>query len=198
MQDKQVKHPNEMNEQELRNLVWSMSEMALNLAQHLESTEMLKVQYRKNCYQRAIKMAWEICYAWKYEQHEGNMTIAYIGDNGLEVTKGDVSQLLDGTLPVASSENPDEFDFNDFEQLYMELDSAIPSIEEIAEGEKSLRYLNELTLEKVGRDHVDVKVKTLKQMMWKLEFVTNLAKASRKMLDMIDKDVWQPKANILE
>jgi hypothetical protein len=193
MQDREVKHPSEMTREELLDLVWQMSSSALDLAQHLESTEWLKVQYRKKCYERAIQMAWQICNAWEYERKEGNMQIAYFGGNGLEVINGDVSQLVDGTLPTSAPDEDKELDYNDFEQLYMALDGWIPSEQEIKELDNHFKYFRELTEDKVGKDHVDVKVKTLNRMAYKSEFIHDLAKASRKLLDMIDKDAWIPK-----
>ena len=193
MQDREVKHPSEMTREELLDLVWQMSSSALDLAQHLESTEWLKVQYRKKCYERAVKMAWQICNAWEYERKEGNMQIAYFGGNGLEVINGDVSQLVDGTLSISAPDEDKELYYNDFEQLYMELDSGIPSLEEIEDSKKSMKYLQNLLNEHVGKEHIDVKVKTLRKAVWPFEYILDLAKASRKLLDMINKNAWIPK-----
>jgi len=185
MQDKTVKHYRDMTREELLDLVHSMSWMALNLAQHLESAEYMKVQYRKNIYHRAIQMAWEICSAWEYEQPEGNMEIAYFGGNGLEVTTGDISQLVDGTLPGRSEDREIEFDYGDFDQLYMFLDDSIPSEAWIKEQESRIKYLRDLTDDKFNKDHVDVKVKTLNKALFTIEQYTELAKTVRKIVDVL-------------
>jgi len=188
MQDREVKHYKDMNREELIELVGTMSWMALNLAQHLNFTEGLKVQYRKQCYERAIKMAWEICYAWKYEYPEGDFEISYFGSNGLEVTTGDVSELVEGGIAVGS-ERDIEFDYNNFEHLYVFLDEGIPTEEDIKEQEKRLKYLRDLTNDKFNREHVDVKVKTLNKALWSIEYITEFAKVSRAMLNFIKNDV---------
>jgi hypothetical protein len=187
MQDKQVKHYKDMTREELMELVCSMSWMALNLAQHLEyTTNCLQVQYRKDCYRRAIEMAWQICYAWEYEKPQGNMEVAYFGGNGLEVINGEVSQLLDETLPHNIDTQEKEFDYNDFDQLYMFLDEAIPSDEDIRKNENTLKYFREITSDKFSKDFVEIKVKTLKNAIWKMERISDLAKAARKMIEMIN------------
>ncbi len=195
MQDRQVKHYRDMSREELIELVGSMGWMALNLAQDLSMIETLKVQYRKNAYHRATQAAYELTHAWDMEYKEGNMEIAFFGKDGLEVTTGDISQLADGSLAIAPVEECDEeIDYNDFDHLYMELDNGIPVMEEIEESKKSMRYIQDILNNHTGKEHVDIKVKTLRKAIWPFDYILDVAKASRKMLDMIDKDAWQPKS----
>ena len=188
MQDREVKHPNDMTREELRDLVWSMSSMALDLAQHLNWTnDCLKIQYRKEAYKRAEEMAYEITRAWEYEQLEGNMDIAVFGSNGLTSIHGDISQLVDSTLPIPVQEEPDKdsINYEDFDELYMELEEGVPWLEDILERQQDFKYIQGLADEHVGRDHVDIKVKTLRKAIAPFGWILDLAKASRKMLDMI-------------
>lgn len=187
MQDRKVKHPNDMNKEELRDLVRTMSSMALDLAQHLCFTnDCLKVQYRKDAYKRAEQMAYQLTYAWEYEQPEGNMDIAIFNSNGLTSVHGDVSQLLDGTLPIPNPDNRGkELNYDDFDELYMELEDGIPYMEDILERQKDFHYIQSLADCHVGRDHVDIKVKTLRKAIAPFEWILDLALASRKMFEMI-------------
>jgi hypothetical protein len=183
----ETKHPNDMDKEELRELVWQMSSWALDLAQHLDFTlNALKVQYRKEAYERAIQMAWQICYAWEHEpDRQGNMEIAYFGENGLTVTKGDFGELIDGSLLPLKTLDKKGINFTEFEEVFTEIEQSQMSEEEILEREKTLKFWRDVENGKVGKDHVEVTVKTLRKLLFPMEYILQVTKDCKKLVSLM-------------
>jgi len=180
-----VKHPSEMSKEELLSLVWNMSEMALDLSQHLECTEMLRVQYKKDAYKRAAKMAAEIVYAWEYQHPKGNCEVAMFDGNGLTVERGELMDILESPPPERSRDK--ELDYGDFEQMFDLIDGAVESGALIERAGNALRYLRELSEGKFGKEHVDVKVKTLNKAIYNFEMVHEVMSAAKALVDLMRK-----------
>ena len=179
-----VKHPNDMTKEELRDLVFAMSSMALDLAQHLDwTTNCLRVQYKKDAYRRAIKMAREICYAWEYLHEKGNCEVAIFGSDGLTVERGSLTEILES--PVDRPDNDKEINLNDFEQVFDDIDMVLENGEYINRAQKSLQYLQDISEGKVGKDHVDVRVKSLRKGIYSLESIQSVMKSAKAIVDIM-------------
>lgn len=184
-----TKRPNEMTKEELLELVDTMSSWALDLAQHLDfTTNMLKVQYKKSAYQRAIQMAWQICYAWDHEpEPEGNFSIHVFGQDGLVNIKGGPEIMFvenDNPLPVKNVDG-EEIDWSNFEQVFDALDGWTYTDEDVLKNEGKLKFWRQMIADKTGKEEVFVKVKTLRRLLPTVEFMTDMGKASRTMLNMM-------------
>jgi len=81
-----MKHPKDMNEGELRELVFAMSQAALDLSQHLNFTnDWLKDEYKQNAYKRAEDMAGAICQMpYRDAKPDNKFQVVLFGENGLE------------------------------------------------------------------------------------------------------------------
>lgn len=80
-----MKHLNDMDREELRDLVSAMSWAALDLKQHLQFTiDMLKDEYKENAYKKACKMAYDICQMpYQEPKPKSNFDISLFGEDGL-------------------------------------------------------------------------------------------------------------------
>lgn len=184
MDNNQTKRPNDMNKEELIELVNTMSMWALDLAQHLDwTTNALKVQYKKEAYLRAIQMAWQICYAWEYNPiKDSQVTIALFGEDGLSVSRGDFGELIDGTmLPVATIEK-EKAVFTEFEEIFQEVEGALISKKELENREKALKFWRGITDNKVNKNKIEVSVRSVRRMLWPMEYILELAKNSMKLI----------------
>ena len=193
----QPKHPNDMNEEELRNLVWQMSSWALDLAQHLDFTnEMLKIQYRKEAYKWAVQMAWQICYAWDYQPDtQGNCEIAFFGENGLSVKRGDFGEMLDGTfLPIAELEKNHE-SFDEFEESFMEIENWMGGEQWLKDKSRGLDHWRNIADNGVNKDVIEMKVKSLRKMLFPVEMITELYENMNKMIRLIRGEINKYKEN---
>lgn len=86
-----LKHPNDMSEQELRQLVFSMGWAALDLAQHLRFCVNLKPKYRKQADENAIAMAYKLTQMPYYSSDsfvDRVLDISIFGENGLSKIEG--------------------------------------------------------------------------------------------------------------
>ncbi len=92
------KLPNDMTREELRELVWAMSSLALDLAQHLRFTcEGLRPEYREEAYGRATQMAYDLAF-YPYAENRPEVSpncIMVLGENGIELQHPTHSQLAD-------------------------------------------------------------------------------------------------------
>jgi len=179
------KHPNNMTKEELRELISDMSWRALDLAQHLDWTiDCLRVQYRRGAYERARSMAHEISdmpYR-NYEKSSGSVIL--FGAQGLT----DVSPSENGTIEINPDENMDmELNLDDFEQLYQQVEESILTDGQIKNIECDLRHWQNFENQHVGKDHIDIKVKTFRKFLRLVENWHELSKASSKMLEFIKK-----------
>lgn len=171
-----MKEPADMTREELLELVFSMSWSALNLAQHLSATQHLRVQYRREAYQKAVQMAYDLVYLWKMEEAPEPSGLFVLGDRGIVTGEEAMNYVPPPEL---------EFDPDKLDQLWPFLVDAIPGDDEIAETEKAQRWIADLLAGKRSADHVEFKAKTLRRAMWPHERVTELAKAARKMLELL-------------
>lgn len=92
-----VKHPNDMEAGELREIVFEMASLALDLGQHLRVTlELLKDEYKEEAYKRATQMAYDLSfYPYSGKRMEkGNVEIGIVGEKGMGVIRGDAKDLL--------------------------------------------------------------------------------------------------------
>ena len=81
------KHPKDMDADELRELVFDMAGLALDLAQHLNFTnEMLREDLQTDAYKRAEQMAYQLTWHPYTERGPRNdkLDIVVFGANGLE------------------------------------------------------------------------------------------------------------------
>lgn len=77
------------------------------------------------------------------------------------------------------------FDYQDLNHLLPFLEQDILTQQEIDEVERAQKWLVDLIDDKTGKEHVDVKVKTLSRALWPHRFTTHLAKASRSLLELM-------------
>lgn len=176
-------HPNNMSRDELRELVGAMSYAALDLGQHLKFTnDALKIQYRKEAFHRATQMAYDISYM-PYEDElpkQSNFEIAFFGAKGLITDFDEIDEYVrdpDSNLPSRGL-GGEPVDYTEFERAFVELESLLISPDEIEDGEKRLHHWRRVTEDCTQKQSISMKAKTLRKILWRYEYILNLAKAA--------------------